>query len=341
MRKLATIQSIAEIKPIEGADRIEHVRVKDWWVVTKKGEFKLNDKCIYFEIDSFLPIKPEFEFLLKGTKKRTLVVDGKPREGIRLKTVKLRGAISQGLLISMPPALKGAIEDDCSEFFDVVKYEPPIPAQLAGIAKGSFPGFIPKTDEERVQNCAEVLEKHRGEQFYVTSKLDGTSVTFFKHEGVFGVCSRNLELCEGDTTYWKIAKQYNLANITPEGFALQGEIVGEGIQKNRLKLSGHRVYFFSAYNIKEGKFLDYKEFITLIKSLGLETVPVIYDKLYLNHTVEELLEMASALSPLNHETQQEGIVLRPMHEQWETINGEQRRLSFKAISNTYLLESED
>ena len=65
MRKLASIRRIAEIKPIDGADSIEAVRVDGWWVVSKKNEYNVNDLCVYFEIDSFLPVRPEFEFLLE------------------------------------------------------------------------------------------------------------------------------------------------------------------------------------------------------------------------------------------------------------------------------------
>lgn len=99
MRKLATIQIIEELKPIEGADKIEAARVKGWWIVVKKDQFKVGDRVIYYEIDSLLPVKPEFEFLLKGSTLKKSVIDGKEYEGIRLKTIKLRGALSQGLIL--------------------------------------------------------------------------------------------------------------------------------------------------------------------------------------------------------------------------------------------------
>ena len=96
MRKLATIQKIKEILPIEGADAIELAIVNGWKVVVGKNvEHKEGDYVIYCEIDSFLPIKEEFEFLRKSSYKK--MADG--TEGFRLRTIKLRGQVSQGLII--------------------------------------------------------------------------------------------------------------------------------------------------------------------------------------------------------------------------------------------------
>lgn len=175
MRHLATICKIEEVQPIENADSIEKVRVKEWWVVAQKGTFMPGSKCIYFEIDSFLPLLPQFDFLLKGTKPKKMLVDGKEIEGLRLKTVRLRGQISQGLVIPLSEFFDTDMEigEDVSENLNILKWEPPIPANLSGVMKGFFPGFIPKTDEERIQNCSDLLEKHKGEIFYITEKLDG------------------------------------------------------------------------------------------------------------------------------------------------------------------------
>ena len=149
MRKLVTIQEIEDIQPIEGADSIEKAKIKEWWVVVKKGEFIVGDYCIYFEIDSFLPIKPEYEFLLRGSSPKKMLVDGQEKEGIRLKTIRLKGQISQGLALPIATIannLPKEVGTDISEILGVIKYEPPIPANLAGVVKGNFPSFIPKTD---------------------------------------------------------------------------------------------------------------------------------------------------------------------------------------------------
>jgi len=235
MRKLVTIQKIEEKKLIEGADKIEAARVKGWWIVVQKDQFRVGDSVLYYEIDSFLPVRPEYEFLLKGNKPKKMLFDGKEIEGIRLKTIKLKGQISQGLIMPIPEGLKIPDDGDVSEELGVIKFEIPIPACLTGIIKGSFPAFLPKTDEERIQNMVDVLNINT---FYVTEKIDGTSTTFYKKDGVFGVCSRNIELVEGETTQWRIAKELDLINKIPDNFALQGELVGEGIQGNPLKIKG-------------------------------------------------------------------------------------------------------
>lgn len=342
MRHLVTVQDVKEIQPIEGADAIEKARIKDWWVVVKKREFQPGDLCLFYEIDSFLPLRPEYEFLLRGNSPRKMFVNGIEKEGIRLKTVKLRGQISQGLILPLPKNLPKKIGFDCSEILGVVKYEPPIPAHLRGVVKGPLPSFIPKTDEERIQNCADVLGKHRGKVFYVTSKLDGCSATFYKFRGGLGVCCRNLELKEtAENTFWKIARQYEIEQKIPEGFAIQGEIIGESIQGNPLKIKGHKLYVFNTYDIEKTKYLDFDDFKKFVeKIMDLETVPVIDDNLVLNHTIEDLLQLANAKSPLNPNVIQEGIVVRPVKEATALIAGAISRFSFKVVSVDYLLKYE-
>ena len=340
MRKLVTIQRISDVQPIEGADAIEKAKIKGWWVVIKKGEFVVGDYCIYFEIDSFLPIKPEYEFLLRGSSPKKMLVDGQEREGIKLNTIRLRGQISQGLTLPLTEQFLQFPEgQDITEELGVIKYEPPIPANLAGIVKGNFPSFIPKTDEERIQNCVDLLEHQKGSIIYITSKLDGTSATYFKHEGEFGVCSRNLELKESSgNTIWEIADKYNLRNCIPEGFAIQGELMGEGIQKNTLKIKGHKLFVFNVFNIKEFKFLDFDEMTSFCKENNLETVPIIKSGVILNFNFEQLMDMANQKSPLNPDILQEGIVIRSITERKVLINGIESRFSFKVISNDYLLK---
>jgi tRNA-binding EMAP/Myf-like protein len=274
-RKLATVRRIKEIIPIEGADRIELAVVDGWKVVVAKDvQHKVGDLVIYCEIDSFLPIREEFEFLRKSSYKKM-----GDQEGFRLKTIRLRGQVSQGLLLPLsvledademkigysqqPWGMQlqlGPYDDallieegtDVSNHLEIVKYEPPIPAELAGKVKGLFPSFIRKTDEERVQNLADDYEKWKltsAHQFYVAEKLDGSSATYYFKDGVFGVCSRNLELAEPEefvpgmvmcddgverpkqeNTFWKVARQLDLkTKLGAVGYniCLQGELIGE------------------------------------------------------------------------------------------------------------------
>lgn len=331
-RKLVSVKIISKIDPIPGAEKIEVATVGGWKVViAKEDNFIEGQKILFYEIDSFLPVKPEYDFLLRGSKPKKMLIDGKEIEGIRLKTIKLRGQLSQGLILPIPEGLVIPKDGDVSEQLCIIKYEAPIPASLSGIVKGSFPSFIPKTDEERIQNMSEILNN-----FYVSEKIDGTSVTYYKKNGLFGVCSRNLELCEGETTQWKIARKMNLQEKMPDNFALQGELVGEGIQSNPLKIKGQEVYFFNAYNIESGIYLNYEDFIGLCKSLELKNVPIIDDSFTLPKNVDELLSFAEGKSLINPDTEREGIVIRPKIEM--VYKGQ--RFSFKAISNLYLLEND-
>jgi RNA ligase (TIGR02306 family) len=335
MRKLASIQRIEEIQPIEGADNIEKIRIQGWWCVSKKGEFKVHDPCIYFEIDSLLPNIAQFSFLSKGnTLKKSIIENGKEVEGFRLKTIKLRGQLSQGLALPLslfPEIIVREIGTDVSQEIKVYKYEPPIPVHLSGEVKGAFPGIIPKTDEERIQNCTELLEKYKGQRFYISSKIDGTSSTFYKNDGEFGACGHNIEFKENDKNiFWRLVNQYDLKNKFPDGFAIQAETAGEGIQSNRLKLKGVDLYVFYVFDIKKWQYLKLDDMRLFVKELGLKMVPILDDNFILNHTCDEILKMADVNSPLNPQCIQEGLVFR-LYDSLEKI-------SFKAISNEYLLK---
>ena len=233
-RKLASIRKVREIKPIEGADAIELAIVDGWQCVAKKGKFKVNDLCVYFEIDSFLPIKDEFEFLRKSSYKKM-----GEAEGFRLKTIKLRGELSQGLIIPISnfneDIQKMEEGTDLTDILEVQKYEQPIPAQLAGQVRGLFPSYIRKTDQERIQNLFyKINEKYKDVDFEVTLKLDGTSCTYYvvnplihntkleePADFYFGHCSRNLDTKEGDSTPWVIARNNKIKDNMIEFFKIQ------------------------------------------------------------------------------------------------------------------------
>ena len=336
MRKLATIQIVSDVHPIEGADKIELASILGWKVVIKKGEFEPGDPAIYCEVDSLLPVKPEFEFLRKSSFKR--MSDGK--EGFRLKTIKLRGQISQGLLLPIT-ALGAHVIDlvpgtDVTDLLEIVKYEPPIPAKLAGEVKGPFPGFLSKTDEERVQNLVDELSQYENSFFYVTEKVDGTSITIYLKDGQFGICSRNLELVENpENTYWKVVRELDIENKLRNlgrNIALQGELLGEGIQKNIYKFKGQTIKFFDAFDIDSYRYFDRSSFFEIMKNIGLETVPVVFDDFTLPESIDEILQLANGKSQLNPEANREGLVFRTTDD---------KRFSFKAISNNFLLLEEE
>lgn len=344
MRQLATIQRVLDVTGIENADSIEKIRVLDWWCVTKVGELIYGDKCVYFEIDSLLPSSnPAFGFMAKGNREVTIALEnGGTASGYRLRTVRLRGQISQGLALPLTAVgLDGCLEPgtDVSEDLGIVKWEPPISKQMAAIARGPFPPFIPKTDEERVQNLGDTIRKHAGERFYITEKLDGCSATFYRTEERFGACSRNLDLLEGNL-YWNVAQAEKIEDKLPAGFAIQGEIIGESIQGNPLKRKGQTFYAFNVYDIGCGNFLDFAEFLLFCLKADIKTVPVVDSHLELPSEASALIEMADGKSLLTPDADREGLVFRPLVEQREEMRGSVSRLSFKAISNRYLLKGD-
>lgn len=336
MRKMATVRAINGIRPIPNADRICTYVIDGWTIVDRINAYDVGDKVVMCEIDSWVPhtIAP----FLSG--ERT------PDEyegvlGKRVKTAKLRGQISQGLIlpISVLPTDVN-IGTDVSELLNIKKYERPIPASLQGDILGDFPSRIRKTDQERIQNIdAEVLANwiENGLTFEITEKLDGTSSTFYFDSEIdtFGSCSRNLELKENDfNTYWKIAHDLNLQEILVRdgrSLAIQGEIVGNGIQRNHYKISGHKLFVFDIFDMKHGKYLSPEERRHFCSVNNLNHVPVIDEKHTIVGNVQALIEMADGVSNIV-DSRREGIVFKC---------NDDSDISFKCISNKWLLKNEE
>ncbi len=386
MRKLASIRVIKDVQPIDGADSIELVFVDGWQVVTRKGEFKPKDWCIYFEIDSFLPIHPLFEFL-RASSFRDIPELG---QGFRLKSIKLRKQLSQGLVTKLDetmnqfgshsilavgppyecwiteregkeiivPLEEGA---DCTEYLGVKKFEIPLSAQLAGLVRGNFPSFIPKTDQERVQNlvfhdgAAHEVVYTDGEgkeirvnkaprpgpcqfDYEMTMKLDGSSMTVYRKDGYVGVCSRNMDLLETtENAYWKAALNSGLIDFLrkneddlADNIAFQGELMGPGVQDNREGLPELTFYLFDVFAIDPQVYAGPSErrdiyFYLLKQDLNLEHVPVLDLVNGKDLTMAKCLELAKGPS-LKHKIR-EGVVFK-------SLDG---IYSFKAINNDFLL----
>jgi len=347
MRKLASIRVINEIVPIEGADKIVLAKIDGWQTVVKKGEFKPGDKCVYFEIDSLLPIRPEFDFLRK-----CCYVKNDLMEGYRLKTVRLRGQISQGLALPLHAfgddflsrAEVYPIGKDVTEELGVKKFEKPVPASLSGIAKGNFPSFVKKTDLERIQNFYKFM-LFRGlheSMWEVTHKLDGSSMTVYYKDGDFGVCSRNIDLVEDDNNiFWKVANRIGLRETLSDfgkNMALQGELVGPGIQGNPLGLDEHEFYLFDIWNIDNQEYYTpygteilytCNFFLRGVKKVPTYELVVPEEKNFLS--VEDYLEYVDeAYDKVMEETGKrlEGLVFK---------HATEPMYRFKVISNKYLL----
>lgn len=334
MRKLASIREIADVRPIDGADAIEVASVDGWQVVVKRGEFRTGDLCVYHEIDSFLPVTmPQYEFLAT----RGVTTDAEGNRGARLRTIKLRGQLSQGLALPVREFfLESEIQvgEDVTDRLGVRKWEPPIPACLSGQMRGDFPSWIRKTDQERIQNMPSVLEIDT--QWEVTVKLDGSSMTAYHRDGEIGVCSRNIDLAETEgNTFWRVARESRLIDKILElgtNVAMQGELIGEGIQGNPEKIKGHQFRLFDIWLIDEGRFVAPNDRAAITASLEIPHVPIVEEcwKAPEGFGVGDILALADGPS-LNPHTKREGLVFKSACGQH----------SFKAISNSYLLKNKD
>jgi len=339
-RALVSAQPVEEIKPIEGADLICAYRVKGWWVVDQVNRYAVGDMVLYAEIDSWIPttIAP---FLSKDKEPRVF----NDVSGERLRTVRLKGQVSQGLLLPISLLLEfnadAALEVgmDYTELLNVQKWEAPINAQLAGQAKGNFPHFIQKTDQERIQNIqyditTAVANK---DKFEVTVKLDGSSITVYKFNADVGVCSRNLELKldqEGNT-FVNTAQSTGLLEVLElygRNIAVQGELMGPGVQGNREKFTNHSIYIFDIFDIDEQQYLPPAERNIVIEELYKlgytgRVVPTDYNSWELpTDNIDELLLIAEGKS-INHPIR-EGLVFKRVDGQF----------SFKIINNEFLVK---
>jgi len=353
-RKLASVQRIVEIRPIPEADRICSYRVNGWWVVDSVGKYEVGDLVIYAEPDSFIPheLAP---FLSNGKEPR----EYNGVKGEKLRTIRLRGALSQGLLLPFAETLNGGFlqvrddkgylrfvkeGDDVTEILGIQKWEDPVPACLAGIAKGNFPSWIPRTDQPRGQGIVdEIFEDHKGETYEVTLKLDGSSCTIYVKDGDIGVCSRNLDLKETEgNSFWKAARDQGIIDAmlaynekTGHSIALQSETLGEGIQGNQEGIKGQRLYLFDIFDIdnqtymKPGARMDILNEHLVPLGADLTHTPVLHPTMCVTDSfanLDELLAYADGPS-MNPNVKREGLVFKSNDSEF----------SFKAISNDWLL----
>jgi hypothetical protein len=356
-RKLASVQKIVNIEAIEGADAIEKATVLGWQVViAKKDNLQIGDNVVYIEIDSIMPEKPEFEFLRQRK--------------FRVRTIKLRNTISQGLILPLSVLPKGKYSEgaDITSLLSVRKYDPQAEIEqrlaneknaretnkikkllnrmswfrkLFGTKRASFPSFIRKTDEDRIQLFPHICENEKDTIFELTEKVDGQSGTYFlvqtkgwfgKKKFTFGVCSRNLLLPKPDnSSYWTIAKKYNVENVLKalignnKYIVLQGEIVGTNIQGNKYGVKEHDFYAFNliASEVKVGT--TAKRY--LLDQHGIKCVPLLDTNFRLKPTIAEMVDFSNGKSVLA-DTLREGIVVRNY----------EKNISFKVVSPEFLLK---
>ena len=346
MRKLASIQRIWKIEPIEGADRIELAHVLGWQCVVNKGQFQPMDIAVYFEIDSFLPIRDEFEFMRSSSYKKTDIMG----EGFRLRTMRFRGQISQGLLLPVsqfPELPKNAdVGDDVTELLGVRKWEIEERATTGGTVIGTLPYDIPHTDETRVQEEPELIQAFAGLEYYISTKMDGSSHSIGIDENGFHVTGHNYEYKDdGSSSFYKLvkAREYQtkmedyMKALGMKTLTIQGELCAPGIQQNRLRLTKPEWYVFT---IREnGKRVGLKRMLQICEALDITPVPieeVDTDLPSKYPTVEALLSRADGEYP--NGGKKEGIVIRPTEPVFCPLIS--ASLSMKVVSNKYLLKND-
>lgn len=356
MSKLASVQKIANLEPIEGADLIEKATILGWSIVVKKGEYKVGDLCSYIQIDTIVPEVPEYEFL-------------RPR-GFRVRTIKLRKQISQGLAVPLPPG-KWKEGDDVTDVLGVKKYEKPdnnperyekprIPKawykkwiylfkynilfkafpNLQRKSRSPFPKHLVSiTDEERIQNIPEALTHYKGKEFVVSYKLDGSSITII-HNKVLGkskyrICSRRFELHDKKNDWHSVFVNTNfkheieklIADLKTDDIIVQGEAIGK-FNGNHHNLPTEQIRLFNIY--ANGKRLNQKEFIKVCKANNIPHCPL-YKETVLNHTMEEILKESEIKDLINPNVDAEGLV-------WRCVDD---NFSFKVINNKFLLKNNE
>ena len=361
MRKLASIKRIDALVPIEGKDRIVLATVDGWNVIVQKDQFSEGDLCVFCEIDSVLPEKPEFEFL-------------RPKN-FRIKTMRMAGVISQGICfpLNILPKHNYKEGDDVTKIIGITQYVPTMDIENTTQQKQNkktkskitkfllrykffrdimnkkktekgFPSFISKTDETRIQNIPFVLNNKC--KFIATEKIDGQSGTFaiVRKKSIFKkrrfeyiVCSRNIRLHKPDnSTYWFVSKKYNIENklknmvndFAVNWIAIQGECIAPNVQKNKYKVTEPDLYVFNLIT-PSGRIgsLEAKE---MCEKYGFKFVPIISDNYILPDTINEVLDFAHGESKIGN-TLREGIVFR-------SLDG---KISFKAVDPLFLLKYDE
>ena len=365
MRKLASVQKIINIRPIEGADKIEVCNILGWeCVIAKKDNFKVGDLVVYCEVDSVMPEKPEFEFLRERK--------------FRIKTIKLKGQVSQGIVfpLSILPKSTSCNEgDDVTEILGIVKHDPQLQEEmvLAEQARSQskvnkffmkfawyrfiyfklhhkdkgWPKWIAQTDEERCQTCVRMLVSRPNSEWYISEKLDGQSSTFFvgteRRWGIkrleFGVCSRKVRLGKPDnSSYWAMANKYDigkkLLGFKRAGIVVQGECCGPKIQKNKYQLDEQDLFVFNV--IDNGVKYTLGQMKIFCAQNGLKVVPVVNEAWTFTNCdrpvpeiIKELVTMSAGTSILNKNTLREGLVFRLQ---------ENPNVSFKVINPNFSIK---
>ena len=335
-RKLASVQKITSITPLETKNKVQKATLLGWNVLVEANKYNEGEKVIYFEADALLPAKKNWT---KGIKPKNLII----------KSSKQYKNVFHGAIMKLDTLLKVEnfnlkLEDlnegfDLTEIMEITKYEQDPEIALKEQEKKFPSDIIEKSDEIRLQSNPKYLEMFEGKEFYSTLKYDGSSGTFLIHPETkkFMVCSRNqnIDINEKKNIYWDVANKYDIKTKLEkfEGkYAIQGEIYGPKINKNRLEQKDINIAIFTIKNIKDNYYVDFKELVQVCKDMELPMVEVIEEGVFKYKTVEEMVEKSKGLYP-GTKYPREGLVYR-LKENW---NKDKVRASFKVINDDYLV----
>ncbi|MDX1370837.1 MAG: RNA ligase family protein [Nitrososphaeraceae archaeon] len=332
-RALATIAKIDKIYEHPNADHLEIALIRGWQVIVLKNNYQEGERVIFFEIDSFIPTYDEFKFLEKSCLRE---VEG--IKGYRIKTVRLRGELSQGLITKL-------------DFLNTIKYgdqwtDKPIGTdvtELLGVLNyndlemGDFissPSYVLKREEDRVQNLTNKWDYYKKLRYYTTEKLEGMRCSIWKipnGEVQFGM--KNKLINTSDHPFVLKMNELGVPNVLKEmdePLLLAGELIGPKIQGNYYKLAKHKFFAFTLYNYKDYRRKSYKEYSEFCFVHNIPMVPLIYFNIRLPEDPLTLVALANGKSRINQEVMREGLIYRSI----DTNDG------FKVIDNEFLINND-
>lgn len=360
-----TVTHIEEIMEHSNADRLAIAKIYGWNVVTQKDRYRPGHKVIYVPVDSLLPEDLEKKLFPEGSKIKL--------HNSRIRSIKIRGAMSQGMIIDAAELglQDEPLETDVAERLGITKYEPPVASLPAGMhvktsKKKVNPNFSKYSDIENLKYYDRVLQD--GEIVNLSEKMHGSSVRAGYHWNKPNTLWKKLlrllgllpkwEFCWGsrnvqiqgklfhqgyydEDVYSKMVKQYNLKERIPKGLAVYGEIVGDGIQKNYTygcKPGEHKLYVYdikdvSDPEVRNHRWLNHDEFLAKANELGLETVPQLYTGPW---SMQVALQHRDGDSMIGGQKVREGVVVKPVVERSSTSMG---RVILKFISDAYYLDA--
>lgn len=339
-KRLATLQKVTEVKPIPNNYSIEKIKVLGWEIIVHRGDFKVGDLGIFFEVESFLPELPRYDFLRRTSYKRNSLVGG----GFLIRTKYINGNFSQGLFMPIKDFPEIDFTDmeigtDLTRRLNVKWYKEPEDHRDFGNGIKIFHYKIPKAYEPRLQSAEYLNEYLKGKPFYITEQIDGINILIVKEHKVIRVFANDMEIRDNDkSSVWKMLHQKGIVNALKysEDVFIYGELFGPGIKKNRLKAKELDFRFFDLGDPNTGKFYSFDEWHKILLKTRLseilEPVKILEIGTDYQHTPDELKKL-SVGNYDNNGGKREGIIIRPRQEM--EINGE--RVSFKVLNNYFLL----